>query len=71
MNVLLFFVIFLSAKIVSSADHYTTKYDNVKLEDIISSKRLLRNYGNCLLDKGPCSPDGAELKSESSHRYLL
>lgn len=43
---------------------YTTKYDNVDLDEIIKSERLLKNYVNCLLEKGKCTPDGTELKSE-------
>lgn len=45
-------------------EKYTTKYDNVDLQEILKNKRLLKNYVNCLLDKGNCSPDGAELKSK-------
>ena len=41
---------------------YTTKYDNIDLDEIIKNDRLMKNYVNCLLDKGNCSPDGAELK---------
>nr|QFO46789.1 chemosensory protein [Cylas formicarius] len=41
---------------------YTTKYDNVDLDEIIKSDRLMKNYVNCLLEKGNCTPDGAELK---------
>ncbi|RZC39775.1 chemosensory protein [Asbolus verrucosus] len=48
--------------IAYAAEKYTTKYDNVDLEKILKSERLLRNYVNCLLDKGRCSPDGQELK---------
>lgn len=43
---------------------YTTKYDNIDLDEIIKSDRLLKNYVNCLLEKGKCTPDGAELKRE-------
>lgn len=43
---------------------YTTKYDGVDLDEILASERLLAGYVNCLLDKGPCTPDGKELKSE-------
>ena len=45
-------------------DKYTTKYDNIDLNEILKNKRLLKGYVNCLLEKGPCSPDGTELKSE-------
>ncbi|XP_072392142.1 ejaculatory bulb-specific protein 3-like [Diabrotica undecimpunctata] len=42
---------------------YTTKYDNVDIDAIIKSERLLKNYFNCLMDEGPCNADGKELKS--------
>lgn len=48
---------------VAFGDEYTSKFDNVDLDQILSSDRLLRNYMNCLLDKGKCTPDGIELKS--------
>ncbi|XP_050352503.1 ejaculatory bulb-specific protein 3-like [Nymphalis io] len=41
---------------------YTTMYDGIDLDEILSSDRLLAGYVNCLLDKGPCTPDGKELK---------
>ncbi|CAH2266973.1 ejaculatory bulb-specific protein 3-like [Pararge aegeria] len=41
---------------------YTNKYDGVDLDQILSSDRLLNGYVNCLLDKGPCTADGKELK---------
>ncbi|XP_018321499.1 ejaculatory bulb-specific protein 3 [Agrilus planipennis] len=47
---------------VSESPKYTTKYDNIDLDEIIKSERLLKNYVNCLLDDGPCTPDGNELK---------
>lgn len=43
---------------------YTTKYDNLDLDEILKSDRLLLNYVNCLLDKSHCSPDADELKSK-------
>jgi hypothetical protein len=48
---------------VRAPQKYTSKYDNIDVERILHSKRLLLNYINCLLDKGSCSPDGRELKS--------
>ncbi|XP_070490809.1 ejaculatory bulb-specific protein 3 [Chironomus tepperi] len=47
---------------VVAAQKYTTKYDNINLDDILKSERLLNNYFNCLMDKGKCTPDGNELK---------
>ncbi|XP_063905819.1 ejaculatory bulb-specific protein 3-like [Zophobas morio] len=43
-------------------EQYTTKFDNINIDEILGSDRLLNNYFNCLLNKGPCSPDGDELK---------
>ncbi|XP_047521352.1 ejaculatory bulb-specific protein 3-like isoform X2 [Pieris napi] len=41
---------------------YTTKYDDVNLDDVLASDRLLTGYINCLLDNGPCTPDAKELR---------
>ncbi|XP_046398655.1 ejaculatory bulb-specific protein 3-like [Ischnura elegans] len=41
---------------------YTTKYDNVNVDEILRSDRLVKNYFDCLMDKGPCTPEGSELK---------
>ncbi|KAJ3648853.1 hypothetical protein Zmor_020624 [Zophobas morio] len=43
-------------------EKYTEIYDNVDLDEILNSERLLKNYFNCLMDRGNCSPDGEELK---------
>nr|WJJ63289.1 chemosensory protein 3 [Pachyrhinus yasumatsui] len=45
-------------------DGYITKYDNIDLDQILQSDRLLRNYIDCLLDTPgkKCTPDGMELK---------
>ncbi|XP_043471776.1 allergen Tha p 1-like [Leptopilina heterotoma] len=41
---------------------YMTRWDKVNLNEILDSKRLLQYYFNCLMSKGPCPPDGMELK---------
>lgn len=43
---------------------YTTKYDNIDIDGIIKSERLLKVYVGCLLDRNPCTPDAMELKSK-------
>lgn len=60
--VLVFVAVSLAAEV-----KYTTKYDNVDLDEVIKSDRLLKNYVNCLLEKGNCTPDGAELKRMYLH----
>ncbi|XP_075169929.1 ejaculatory bulb-specific protein 3-like isoform X2 [Haematobia irritans] len=57
------FVVVASMVIAVSADEkYTTKYDNVDVDEILKSDRLFKNYYNCLIDKGKCTPDARELK---------
>ncbi|KAJ8925808.1 hypothetical protein NQ315_009658 [Exocentrus adspersus] len=47
---------------IKRADKYTTRYDNFDVAGVLASKRLVRVYLNCLLEKGPCTPEGKELK---------
>ncbi|XP_005190399.1 ejaculatory bulb-specific protein 3 [Musca domestica] len=47
---------------IAAQDKYTTKYDNINVDEILSSDRLLNNYFNCLMDRGSCTPDAQELK---------
>lgn len=49
---------------VTGKTQYTTKYDNVDINEVVHNERLLKNYVNCLLETGSCSPDGLELKSK-------
>nr|UTN00844.1 chemosensory protein [Semanotus bifasciatus] len=56
-------VVFIAVVCARPDEKYTTKYDNVDLDEIIKSERLLKNYVNCLLEKGKCTPDGTELKT--------
>lgn len=42
---------------------YTNKYDNIDVDQVLASKRLVNSYVQCLLDKKPCTPEGAELRS--------
>jgi len=51
------------------AEKYTTKYDNIDLDTILESDRLLKNYVNCLLEKGSCTPDGKELKRKPIKKF--
>ncbi|EDW73785.1 uncharacterized protein Dwil_GK19506 [Drosophila willistoni] len=41
---------------------YTNKFDNVNVDDVLGNGRILNNYLKCLMEKGPCTPEGRELK---------
>ncbi|CAK9807613.1 Ejaculatory bulb-specific protein 3 [Anthophora plagiata] len=43
-------------------DKYTNKFDNVNVDQILHSDRLLTNYYKCLMDEGRCTAEGNELK---------
>lgn len=63
-KIVVLFLVYLTANLTSSEDKYTTKWDNIDIDSILKSDRLLRNYINCLLEKGRCTPDGLELRSK-------
>ena len=48
----------------AAPDKFSTKYDNVNLDEVMSNEKLLMNYYNCIMDKGKCTPDGSELRSK-------
>ncbi|KAJ8717081.1 hypothetical protein PYW08_005480 [Mythimna loreyi] len=43
-------------------DMYSSKYDNMNLDEVLGNKRLLTGYMKCTLDQGPCTAEGRELK---------
>nr|CAG25443.1 OS-D-like protein, OS-D2 [Nasonovia ribisnigri]CAI64040.1 putative OS-D-like protein [Nasonovia ribisnigri] len=47
---------------VAVSGPYTTKYDHIDIDQVLASKRLVNSYVQCLLDKKPCTPEGAELR---------
>lgn len=48
---------------------YTTRYDNINLYDLLKNDRMRKAYVSCLLNEGPCTPDGSELKSNMINPY--
>lgn len=57
-------VLLLGILCIVMADKYPVKYDSVNIETVLSNDRVLSNYIKCLLDKGACTREGRELKSE-------
>ncbi|GBP07813.1 Ejaculatory bulb-specific protein 3 [Eumeta japonica] len=57
-----YFLIVCLAVAAYGADHYSSKYDNFDVDTLISNDRLLKSYINCFLDKGRCTPEGADFK---------
>lgn len=57
-----FVLVALAIVLVAAEEKYTTKYDNIDVDEILKSDRLFTNYFKCLVDTGKCTPEGRELK---------
>ncbi|XP_053696444.1 ejaculatory bulb-specific protein 3-like [Sabethes cyaneus] len=62
LSVSLVFVFGLMLTVVVSAQKYTDKFDNINVDQVLGNDRILNNYLKCLLEKGPCTQEGRELK---------
>ena len=49
---------------------YATTYDNINLDEILASDRLVDNYFNCMMGRGKCTPEGVALRGECRASYL-
>nr|AWW17231.1 chemosensory protein 7 [Riptortus pedestris] len=58
----LMIVLMLAGLAAAATTSYTTKYDNINLDEILNNERLYRKYFECLKGAGKCTPDGKELK---------
>lgn len=54
--------IFLTVLFVNSSPAVPKKHSAVTLETILGNDHLLSSYIRCLLDQGPCTRDGNNLK---------
>ncbi|XP_065083776.1 ejaculatory bulb-specific protein 3-like [Ochlerotatus camptorhynchus] len=59
MKIVIFFVLIALA---IAQESYPSRYDNIDIDEILQTDRLFKNYLNCLLETGPCSPEGTVLK---------
>lgn len=60
-------ILVLLASLVALAvadEKYTRKYDDVNVDKILQNNRVLTNYIRCLMDEGPCTAEGRELRSK-------
>uniref|UniRef100_A0A310SBF6 Chemosensory protein 01 n=1 Tax=Chrysomela lapponica TaxID=153811 RepID=A0A310SBF6_CHRLA len=46
----------------TAVDKYSTKYDNFDILSVFVSTGLVERYGDCLMERGSCSPEGKFLK---------
>ncbi|XP_020279508.1 ejaculatory bulb-specific protein 3-like [Pseudomyrmex gracilis] len=48
--------------LTNATEKYTVKYDNINVDSILQNNRVLTNYIRCMLDEGPCTSEGRELR---------
>nr|CAI5821725.1 unnamed protein product [Callosobruchus analis] len=52
----------MSVVLSTPVQYYATKYDHIDVEMILNNRRMVNYYSGCLLNKGPCPPEGVEFK---------
>jgi len=58
-------ILFVTLVALAVADEkYTRKYDDINVDKILQNNRVLTNYIRCLMDEGPCTAEGRELRSK-------
>lgn len=43
---------------------YPTRYDYIDVEAVLSNERIIKVLFNCVMNRGPCTREGLELKSK-------
>lgn len=43
---------------------YITRYDYLDIDKILTNDRILRRLIDCIMDRGPCTREGKQLKSK-------
>lgn len=54
-----------------ASDGYSSKYDSFDVQGVLASKRLVKKYGDCLMERGPCPPEGRFLKGEIFYKFIF
>nr|AYP30832.1 CSP7 [Corythucha ciliata] len=55
-------LLLVAVSVAYAAELYTTKYDNIDVDRILSNDRILTQYIKCLMEEGNCTNEGRELK---------
>ncbi|XP_075981580.1 allergen Tha p 1-like [Anticarsia gemmatalis] len=61
MKLLIVLAVVVACALARPEDHYDDKFDNIDVDELIGSERLLKGYANCFLEKGKCTPEGKEV----------
>jgi hypothetical protein len=58
-------------ELAQAQNFYSSRYDNINVDTIFNSNRLLNNYVDCLLDKKACPPEGKDLKRKENFKLFF
>ncbi|XP_075981771.1 allergen Tha p 1-like [Anticarsia gemmatalis] len=47
---------------VLADEKYTSKYDDVNVDEVLENPRLLKGYVDCVMERGKCTSEGKELR---------
>nr|QEI46804.1 chemosensory protein 6 [Galleria mellonella] len=54
--------VLVAVAVCNAQDTYNPQFDNFNAEEVAGNIRLLKNYGKCFLDQGPCTAEGSDFK---------
>lgn len=60
----LLFVVIVAVSARPDEEKYTTKYDDIDLDSILSNERLMKQHHECLMERGTCTKELIELRSK-------
>lgn len=60
-------------KSIRETSTYPTRYDYIDVDAVMSNERIIKVLFNCVMNRGPCTREGLELKSKIiiSHRDII
>ncbi|XP_072942072.1 ejaculatory bulb-specific protein 3-like [Epargyreus clarus] len=55
--------------VVVTGEKYTSKYDNMDIDEVLNSDRLYKSYFACVMDEGKCTSAAKELKANLQEAF--
>lgn len=62
MNLCLLNFCFAANNLPAAQPTYITRYDYLDIDKILTNERILKRLIDCIMDRGPCTREGKELK---------
>lgn len=69
--IFLFLTVVIVAVCADEDEKYTSRFDDINLDELLSNQRLVKKHHECLMDRGTCTRELVELKSKSTHKNVI